>query len=271
VPVVAVRRADLWPAAPRHWADVLAAAPGLRRRGRPVAIGLSGELDSNAANVSMLLAQGGSLRRLRSRETVDYLHAIADLYRRGLPREAIEWSAASNNQLLFAGRASLIVNPLTTLAAAERAGLPFRLRLSPLPERSVPHTVGCYVLWRFSRNRELAERWLVDQQLGYREHFVRSGFLNVPAWTRAVPDGFAGMRRLAGPRYAPAVDAAARTVPAGYPGPTDAAVQELLDAFLLPTAARRVAQGKQTAAEALADAAEFAQTVLRKWREAKLI
>jgi multiple sugar transport system substrate-binding protein len=250
VPLAAVSRPDLWPAAPASWQAILAAAPALRRRGKPVAIGLSAELDSSTAATSMLLAYGGRLDRLRSRETVAYLRAIAELYRRGMPAEVTGWTPASNNQLLFAGGASLIANPASAVAAARRVGLPFELRASPLPGRSVPHTIGCWLLWRFSPNRELAQRWLVDQQLAAAAHVRASGGLNVPAWGNAQAGSVVG---------------------AGYPGPTNGAVQELLEAFVLPTAARRVALGKATAEEAAADADAQTRAIFRKWREAKLI
>jgi multiple sugar transport system substrate-binding protein len=258
VPLHAIRRTDLIADAPATWDDVLRIAPDLRRRGHPVAIGLAGELDSNAANLSLLLAHGGRMTALGAPATAVYLRAIAELYRSGLPREVVDWHPASNNQFLGAGRGSLIVNPLTALRGSR---LP--LAASPLPAHAVPHTTGCYVLWRFSPNRALAERFLVDQQLAYREHFARSGSLNVPAWPGAVPE-------LA--RIAPEVAAAAaRTVNAGWPGPTNGAVQELSESFVVPTMARRVAQGRATAEDAAAQAGEQARAVFAKWREAKLI
>jgi multiple sugar transport system substrate-binding protein len=248
VPLAAVRRADLWDGPPASWEAILAAAPGLRRRRHPVAIGLSNELDSNTAHTSLLLAHGGRLDRLDSPATVAYLRFAAELYRRGLPHEVIDWTPVSNDQLLFAGRASLIANPISVLTQAKRIGLPHPLAASPLPVRSAPHVVGCSILWRFSRNRDLAERWLVDQQLGASEHLAASGGLNVPAWRSA-----------------------GTTVAAGHPGPTNAAIQELLDGFVLPTTARRVAQGALTPEEGAKQAAERAQPVFRKWKEAKLI
>jgi len=284
VPLPIVFRVDLWEREPESWASILAAAPALRRRRHGVAIGLAGELDSNAANVSMLLAHGGRIQdrdarpALATDATRAYLHTIAGLYRRGMPREVVEWTPASNNQYLFAGRASLVVNPATAVADADRVRLPLARDLQlgrppagPAARVAVPHTVGCYVLWRFSQNRELAERYLVDQQLAYREHFVRSGFTNVPAWTGAVPGGFDGMRRLSGGRFGAVVDTAARTVAAGSPGPTNGAVQELLDGFLVATMARRVAQGQATVEDALADAHAQAREVFDRWREARLI
>ncbi len=252
VPLAAVRRTDYFRDAPRSWEAIIAAAPALRRRGTPVAIGLSSELDSSVANASMLLAYGGRLDRLRSPQTEAYLRAIGELYRRGLPREVIDWSPASNNQLLFAGRAALIANPVSVLARAQQVGLPFAkvLRATPLPRLSVPHTIGCWILWRFSPNRTLAERWLVDQQLDYAAHVRTSGGLNVPAWGNERTGGVVG---------------------AGYPGPTNGAVQELLDGFVLPTLARRVGQRQLTAAQAAAEGEAQARAIFRKWREARLI
>jgi multiple sugar transport system substrate-binding protein len=250
VPLAAVRRADRWPSAPRSWQEILAGAPAQRRRGTPVAIGLSLELDSSTANASMLLAHGGRFDRLGAPQTVAYLRAIAELYRRGMPREVTDWTPASNNQLLFGGGASLIANPVSAVTTAKRVGLPFELAASPLPGRSVPHTIGCWIVWRFSANRELAQRWLVDQQLAGAGHARASEGLNVPAWGDTRGGGVVG---------------------AGHPGPTNGAVQELIDGFALPAAARRVAVGKVTAEEAAADLAAQARETFRKWREARLI
>jgi multiple sugar transport system substrate-binding protein len=243
VPLAAIRRTDLWPRAPRSWDDVLAAAPSLRRRGHPVAIGLAGELDSSAAQISLLLAHGGRFDRLAAPATVNYLRFVAELYRRGMPREVGDWTPVSNNQFLVAGRASLIVNPRSALHAPHRK-LP--LEATALPVRSAPWVVGCTILWPFSKSRELAERWLVDQQLSYAEH-ARASRLNVSGWTETT------------------------TVASGWPGPTNAAVQELVDAFALPTVARRVARGNLTAPEGARTIAEQARPVFEKWREAKLI
>ena len=96
---------------------------------------------------------------------------------------------------------------------------------------------------------------------------MRSGFLNMPAWPGAVPD----LRRQLPERYAAVADAAARTVGPAHPGPTDAAVQELVETFVVPTMGRRVAQGKATPDEAIEDADRIARAADEKWREAKLI
>jgi multiple sugar transport system substrate-binding protein len=240
VPLAVVRRTDLVPHAPRSWDAIGAAAPGLRRRGHPVGIGFADELDSTAAQLSLLLAHGGRLDRLDGAGTVAYLRFAARLYRRGLEREVLDWTPYSNNQLLASGHGSLIVDP-----RVPRSGLP--LAATPIPRRSAPWVVGCTILWRFSKQRELAQRWLVDQQLDFAAH-ERASRLLVSGWR---DDG--------------------RTLPAGWPGPTNAAVQELLDGFVLTRTARHVAQGAVSAEEGARQAAAQAEPVFRKWREAGLI
>jgi multiple sugar transport system substrate-binding protein len=240
VPLAFVRRTDLLPRAPRSWQEVAARAPGLRRRGHPVGIGFADELDSSTTHLSMLLSHGGRIDRLAGAGTVAYLRFAAGLYRRGLPHEVLDWTPYANNQLLATGIASLIVDPRVPAGARPVAA-------TPAPPRSAPWVVGCTILWRFSKNRELAQRWLVDQQLDYAAHERASGLV-VSGWR---DDG--------------------RTLPAGWPGPTNAAVQELVDAFLLTRTARHVAQGAVTAEEGARQAAAAAEPVFRKWREAGLI
>ena len=58
------------------------------------------------------------------------------------------------------------------------------------------HVMGVYLIWKFAKNKEAARKYLVDQQLGYREHFLRSLFYNFPAWTGAIKGGFKEIRRL---------------------------------------------------------------------------
>jgi multiple sugar transport system substrate-binding protein len=239
VPLALVRRTDLVPRAPRSWADVAAVAPALRRAGHPVGIGYADELDSSAAHASLLLAHGGRIDRLGGAGTVAYLRFAARLYRRGLEREVLDWTPYSNNQLLASGGGSLIVNPRAPVGARGVA-------VSPVPRRAAPWVVGCTILWRFARNRELAQKWLVDQQLDYAAH-ERASRLVVSGWR---DDG--------------------RTVAAGFPGSTNAAVQELLDAFVLTRTARHVAQGAVGAEEGARQAAAQAEPVFRKWREAGL-
>ena len=52
------------------------------------------------------------------------------------------------------------------------------------------HVMGVYLIWKFAKNKEAAQKYVVDQQLGYQDHFVRSKFYNFPPWTNAIKGGF---------------------------------------------------------------------------------
>ena len=180
VPLALVRRTDLLRAR-RKLGRRRRGRAALRHAGHPVGIGYADELDSSAAHASLLLAHGGRLDRLQGAHSVDYLRFAAHLYRRGLEREVLDWTPYSNNQLLTSGRGSLIVDPRAPLGARD-------VSVSPVPRRAAPWVVGCTILWRFSRNRELAQRWLVDQQLDYAAH-ERASRLVVSGWRDATHGG----------------------------------------------------------------------------------
>jgi multiple sugar transport system substrate-binding protein len=290
-----VWRHDLWSGigrSPGTWDDVLEAAPSLRSRGHPVGIGMSNGPESTLASLAVAFCFGAAIQdeagevRIDSKATRDYLGFVASLYRRGMTSEVFGWNPASNNQFLYSGTGSLILNPISATRAAEELELPFAhaLRLGPVPrgpaERIAPaHTTGVYVIWKFSRQKELAKRYLIDQQVAYREHLARSRLYNLPAWPGAIEGGFAGIAAIAaadphGPRgrYAGLAAIAERhTTNTGHPGCSNAAVCEIVDSSLIPRMAAHVAQGKLSAGEAARAAGRQFEAVFEKWRDQKLV
>ena len=114
----------------------------------------------------------------------------------GMTDEVLGWddTGSSNNRFLASGRASMIVNAVSALRAiaAQDPALVERIALLSWPAgpagRRACYSAGTYVIWRFSRNQEIARRFLADLAVGYREAFVQSGFYNLPAFPGAVPD-----------------------------------------------------------------------------------
>ena len=118
--------------------------------------------------------------------------------------------------------------------------------------------MGVYFIWKFAKNKEAAKKFLVDQQLGYREHFVQSKYYNFPAWTDAIKGGFKTIRKMAA-RTAQAEGqvpilttiAEKNTTNVGYPGYSNAAIDEIFNRWLVPQMFAQVAQGKLNPAEAV--------------------
>ena len=100
----------------------------------------------------------------------------------------------SDNRALVTGQASLIVDPLSGVRAAERQNpdLAPLLALAPTPAgpagRIGAGVQHCYFVWNFSEQRSLAEQFLVDLVTDYREAFLHSEFYNLPTFPGAIGD-----------------------------------------------------------------------------------
>ena len=121
------------------------------------------------------------------------------------------------------------------------------------------HVMGVYVIWKFSKNKEAARKFLIDQQLNYRQHFVQSKYYNFPPWTGAIKGGFKEIRKITAqdthkPRgkYTILTTIAEKyTTNPGHPGNTTAVMDEIFNTFLIPQMFAEVAQGKSTPADAV--------------------
>jgi multiple sugar transport system substrate-binding protein len=279
------------------WESLRQGAPKLKAIGHPVGLGMSNEIDSNMLLTSLLYCYGGFIQNEENRivigqgaprrGAIQALTVMRDIYRRGMSDEVFAWTAASNNQAFLAGRLSVALNAISIARSAELSGntpLSDDTWLASIPRgphmrMGNEHVMGVFVIWKFAKNKAAARKYLVDQQLGYREHFMRSGFYNFPAWTGAIKGGFKEIRRLSAqdthkPRgkYTVLTTIAEKyTTNPGHPGNTTPVIDEIFNTFLIPQMFAEVAQGKSTPAEAVSDFARKAQGIYRKWRNQGLV
>ena len=131
--------------------------------------------------------------------------------------------------------------------------------------------MSVYVIWKFSRNQEMAKQFLVDLALNYREAFLRSEFYNLPAFPGAVPDLgelVANDARAQPPdKYALLADATRWSTNLGHPGHTNAAVDEVVNQYLIPQMFAAAARGEMTPEEAVRAAEAQIKPIFEKWRE----
>jgi multiple sugar transport system substrate-binding protein len=279
------------------WESLRQGAPKLKAIGHPVGLGMSNEIDSNMLLTSLLYCYGGFIQNEENRivigqgaprrGAIEALTVMRDIYRRGMSDEVFAWTAASNNQAFLAGRLSVALNAISIARSAELSGntsLSDDTWLASIPRgphmrMGNEHVMGVFVIWKFAKNKAAAKKYLIDQQLGYREHFIRSGFYNFPAWTGAIKGGFKEIRRLSAqdthkPRgkYTILTTIAERyTTNPGHPGNTTPVIDEIFNTFLIPQMFAEVAQGKSTPAEAVSAFASKAQGIYRKWRNQGLV
>jgi multiple sugar transport system substrate-binding protein len=279
--------------APNTWDNVRKAAATLKKAGHPVGLGMSNELDSNMFLMALLYCYGAALQtedgkpNINTKGTADALKVMKEIYQNGESDEVFAWTAASNNQAFIAGRLSLAVNAISIARSLEDSGntaVSDDTWIRPLPRGSVralgnEHVMGVFFIWKFAQNKEAAKKYLVDQQLAYRDHFVQSKFYNFPCWTNAVKGGFKTMNRLAAadphkPRgkYTILTTIAQKyTTNIGYPGFCNAAVGDIYNQFLIPQMFAQVAQGKMTPADAARSMQGQFRTIFAKWRAQKLL
>jgi multiple sugar transport system substrate-binding protein len=277
---------------PSSWENIRKAAAVLKQSGHPVGLGMSGELDSNMMLMSLLYCYGASLQNednrpaINSKATIEALKVMRDIYKRGMSDEVFAWTTSSNNDAFLAGRLSLAVNAISIRRTAEDRGLPLAddTWLAPIPRGPVrrlgnEHVMGVYFIWKFAKNKEAAKKFLVDQQLGYRQHFLQSKFYNFPAWTGSIKGGFKTISKICAQdphkplgQYRILTSIAQHnTTNVGYPGYANAAIGEIFNTNLVPQMFAQVAQDKMTPAEAAKASDGQFKTIFRKWRDQGLV
>jgi multiple sugar transport system substrate-binding protein len=201
--------------------------------------------------------------------------------------EVFAWTAASNNQAFLAGRLSVALNAISIARSAELQGnvaLSDDTWLASIPRGPVmrlgnEHVMGVYLIWRFAKNKAAAQKYVVDQMINYREHFLRSGYYNFPPWTGSIKGGFKEIRRLSAQdthkpkgKYTILTTIAEKyTTNPGHPGNTTPVMDEIYNTFLIPQMFAEVAQGKASPAEAISGFTRKANAIYRKWRNQGLV
>ncbi len=288
VPDPVVWRHDLWNSvgeAPTTWEHVRKAAPKLKAAGHPIGIGMSNELDSNMANIAFLMCFGSFIQNdenrltIKSKQTVDALKFMASIYKQGETDEIFGWTPSSNNNFLYSGKGSMILNAISATRTPEDMGMSFsdNLWIWPIPAGphgrvGLEHVMGCYVIWKFAKNKAAASKFLVDLCVNYKQATTASKLYNFPSFPGAYP--FSKIKAAAKadthkPRGKYTIlntIAEKYTHNVGYPGSSNAAINELFVTYLIPQMFAEVAQGKMSAADAASAANKEMTGIYRKWK-----
>jgi multiple sugar transport system substrate-binding protein len=276
-------RRDWWGEAgvkPTTWDNVLKGAAKLKADGHPIGIGMSNELDSNMALISLMQCFGAYIQNdhaqvtLNTKATRNAVNYMANLYKRGMTSDVFAWVPASNNNAMLAGRISLAFNAISILRTAEgqNPDLAKKLAILPVPKGpkqrlGLEHVMGVYVIWKFAENKAGAKKFLRDQQLQYTGHFLNSKFYNFPGWPGAVKNVKKRLAKDPSGKYV-VLDSIARhaTANVGFPGFSNAAIDEIFVTSLIPQMFAEVAQGRKSTADSVRDTTREVQRIFRKWR-----
>ncbi len=259
--------------------------------GVPLGLGLSPEVDSQAAVYSALWSFGGSVQDedeqvvLNSPETVAAVRFLAQMQREAMSAEVFGWTPASNNQALIAGEVSYIINPVSAYRSLQKIDPEAAADIHFTPALAGPggayagtNGVLAYVIPRYVEGRELelARKFLLDHAGDYGDAVWHSELYSFPcypatapqldAWLDSDPFGSQPADKLAVLK-----GAGEWTAYVGHPGPANPAVAQFFAENHLVNMVARVALGEVTAEQAVAEAHARAEAIFDAWRAKGLV
>jgi len=282
-------RKDLWsqvglPHGPDTYSDLLVGGKRIKAKfGNPLGLGLSQELDSSMAVRAILWSFGGAEQdeagrvTLYSKNTIDAVKYVRELYRQCETPEVFSWDVSSNNRGILSGKLSFVQNAISVTRSAEKDNpeMSRQIQLTPAlqgPVRRIAaeHLMDCYVIWKFAENKEGAKQFLVELIDNFSTAFNASEFYNFPCFTSTVPDID---KRLANDpkafppdKYKVLSGVLSWATNIGYPGYATAAIDEVFNTFVVPTMFAKAARDEMTAEAAVRAADSELRRIFDKWK-----
>lgn len=280
-------RKDLWDAVgktPDSWDDIRRGGRAIKLlHGAPVGISLASEHNGEHSLRALLYSFGGFVQDaegqpiIDSRNSREALSFAKALFEEAMTSEVLSWTPPSNNQHMLAGSGSLTVDTMSIIRAAENKKLPVNenLALKIMPEgpngRIAPmFGLNTYVIWKFAKNQNSARKFLIDYVGRFRESFLKGGFQNMPVYPDSVPNSEVLVLNDPGisQRYAPLLDANSTLSNLGYPGYSNAAIDEVMGMGLVTKMFASVASGANDPDTAVQHASSLISSVFEKWYSA---
>jgi multiple sugar transport system substrate-binding protein len=285
-------RTDLWGdvgMTPNTWDDVRVGGNKIRDKHKiPVGVGLSAELDTAMAMRAIMYAHGASEQdaegnlAINSKETLEALKFVKALFEEAMTPEVLAWDASSNNRQMLAGRSSLVLNAISVTRTGENTNLPIHEKIGlakaaegPVRRIGLEHVMDCYVIWKFAANIAGAQKFLIDYIDNFKAAFAASQFYNFPCFATTVPDlkeiVSNDPKAVPPDKYAVLQDVLDWATNVGYPGYSNAAIDETFGNWTLNTMFAKVATGYDSPEDALATADKAMQAIWAKWKEKGMI
>ncbi|HEY5676959.1 MAG TPA: extracellular solute-binding protein [Myxococcales bacterium] len=258
------------------------------KTGVPVGIGQAAEIDTAMAVRAVLYAFGGGEQdqhgniALNSKHTVEAVKFMKALYQEAMTPEVLSWDASSNNRAMLAGRASVVLNAISVTREGENKQMPItdniwlaKAAQGPVRRIGLEHVMGNYVIWKFAENIEGAKKFLVDLVGNYDKAFDASEGYNFPCFTKTVPklkEKLAHDSKAKPPdKYAVLTDALDWATNVGYPGYSNAAIDEIYSTWVLNTMFGKASTGAMSPEDAVKEADAKCRQIHQKWKERKLL
>ena len=290
---------------PSTWDDLVKAAPDIKKTHPeiqiPIGIGLSQDIDSNMAVRNILWCHGASVQDdkgnvvLGSPETLRALEYAKRLFAAGMNPAVLSWNAASNNQAFNAKQTAYILNSISAYRTAQDNKLPIADQAFFVPALKGPtgiqfaseHVMSGYVVWKFSRNQDVAKEFLVALIDASRDAMMASKLYNFPSFYGAVAEPGTPVQKKveAGEAWIAAqcrkdpfgshppdklallATARSWSTNLGHPGHANPAAGEIFDTYVITDMFAKAATGAQSPKAAMGEAEGRAKEIFAKWRK----
>jgi multiple sugar transport system substrate-binding protein len=285
-------RTDLWGdigMKPDTWEDILIGGKKIKEKtGIPVGVGLSAELDTAMAMRALMYSFGaheqdaeGNLA-INSPQTLDALKFVTSLFKETETSEVLAWDPSSNNRQMLAGRSSLVLNAISITRTGENDKLPIHEKIGlakaakgPVRRIGLEHVMDCYLIWKFAENIDGAKKFLVDYVDNFKKGFLASEFYNFPSFPGTVPDIkqiiAKDPKAVPSDKYAVLSDVLDWATNVGYPGYSNAAIDETFSTWAINTMFAEAATGAETPENALKRCETKMKAIWAKWKDRKMI
>lgn len=290
IPLAINYRKDLWDSvgvSPDTWDDIRIGGSKIKQKHRsPVWIYLGGRILFAPQQQSIMSAFGARIQDeegkviLDSSETVEAVRFVKALYEEAMSEQTISWEDVHcdfHDEFLLSGTTSLLMTsnapPRTAEIADPEMSKKIQLGAAPKgPVRRMGHChVPVYFIWEFADNIEGAKKFLVDYVGNFREAFLAGRYRDYPCFPATVPDLkklLANDPRAHPPdKYNVLGDALDWTTNLGYPGHTNAAIEETITKRVISKMFSRAASGKTRPRDAVKEADAEAKRIFSAWRE----
>ena len=288
-------RKDLWDGVgvfPDTWDDIRIGGQKIKQEyGNPVWINLSHRELCSMPLRSIMYSFGASVQDaegsvvLNSKQTMEAVRFVKALYEEAMTTEAIypqvDLYCDVIDQFILSGKASLLMSGISVTRTAELAypEMSKKIQLARTPKGPVrrmgQYYIPAYFIWKFAKNIEGAKQFLIDYVGSLRKAFVAGKFRDFPCFPDTVPD----LNKLIDndsrghppTKYNVLNDVLDWTTNIGYPGYTNAAIQEIGSTNVIPNMFKEAATGEAKPVDAIKAAEEECKRIFSGWRAKGLI
>ena len=254
---------------PDTWDDVHRIGTKLKKKGNPLGIQIAHSVVSNMILRGIMWSYGARLVdedsktvAVNSKQSVEAFKFISALYNDAMTDEVLAWDDRNNNVCLNSGKCSMILNPISAYRSAIKAQTKV-----PGTDRLVHHAINHIMppkgpagrhmaasfnnmgVWKFAKEKELAKEFMAFHfsKENAEKHLTASKGYNQPVLAgNALHPLYASNSKY---YFAPFIGWYTHAI--GWPGVPTAAVQTVVDQYLLPDAVASVAVGKASAEDAV--------------------